>query len=251
MATTARGRVRVEAGDKRVRVQFGGRFIADTIRPKLVWERPQYPRYYVPLQDVDAAVLVPTGERHRSPSRGEAELHTVKVGEREAPGAAAVLTDPVIPELAGTVRFDWQAMDAWFEEDEEVFVHPRDPYTRVDILQSSRHVRVEVDGVTVADSRQPRLLFETGLPTRYYLPKTDVRMDLLTPSDHHTSCPYKGTASYYHLDTGGARRDNFVWWYRHTTLESAKIAGYVAFYNEKVDLYVDGELQPRPRSPFS
>jgi uncharacterized protein (DUF427 family) len=251
MATGSRGQVRVEDGTKRVRVLFGGRFVADTTRPKLVWERPHYPVYYLPAEDVDHGVLVATGERHHSSSRGDAELYTVKVGDSEAPGAAAWYSESPVVGLAGTIRFDWGAMDAWFEEDEEVFVHPRDPHKRVDILQSSRHVRVEVDGVTVAESRQPRLLFETGLPTRYYLPKSDVRLDLLVRSSHRTACPYKGTADYYHLDVEGARRENFVWFYQHPTLESAKIAGYVAFYNEKVDLYVDGELQPRPRSPFS
>jgi uncharacterized protein (DUF427 family) len=103
----------------------------------------------------------------------------------------------------------------------------------------------------VADSRQPRMLFETGLPPRYYLPKTDVRMDLLTPTEHRTACPYKGTAGYYSLRVNGATHDNLVWWYQHPTLESAKIAGYVCFYNERVDLYVDGELQARPRTQFS
>jgi uncharacterized protein (DUF427 family) len=248
---STRGRVRVEDGTKRVRVLFGGRFVADTTRPKLVWEGPKYPIYYLPAEDVDTSALVATGELHHSPSRGDAELHTVKVGDREAPAAAAVYTESAVAGLAGTVRFTWGAMDAWFEEDEEVFVHPRDPHTRVDVLQSSRHVRVEVDGVTVAESRQPRLLFETGLPTRYYLPKTDARLDLMIPSEHHTACPYKGTADYYHLDVNGTRRENFVWFYRHPTLESAKIAGYVSFYNEKVDLYVDGELQVRPHTPFS
>src|SRR5581483_8371281 len=102
-------------------------------------------------------------------------------GERTAPGAAIRYPDSPIPQLRDLVRLEWDAMDAWFEEDEEVFTHPRDPYTRVDILASSRHVRVEVDGVTVAESASPRLLFETGLPVRYYLPKTHVRMDLLTP----------------------------------------------------------------------
>jgi len=110
---------------------------------------------------------------------------------------------------------------------------------------------VVVDGVTVAESTRPRLLFETGLPTRYYLPPTDVRLDLLAPSDHHTGCPYKGTADYHHLELPGGLRENFVWSYRHPTLESARIAGLMAFYNEHVDLYVDGELQPRPRTPFS
>lgn len=246
-----RGRVRVEDGHKRVRVMLAGEFVADSERVKLVWEKPYYPTYYFPAGDVRTDALVATGETHHSPSRGDADVYTVKVRDREAAGAASWLVDSPISELGGTVRFQWEAMDVWFEEDEQVHVHPRDPYTRVDVLQSSRHVRVEVDGVTVAESTQPRLLFETGLPTRYYLPKTDVSMDLLTATEHVSHCPYKGTAEYYSVTVNGATRENAVWWYRHPTAESHKIAGYVCFYNEHVDLYVDGRLQPRPKTPFS
>jgi uncharacterized protein (DUF427 family) len=251
MARRDGDRVRVEPSAKRVRVMFGGETVADTGRARLVWEKPHYPIYYLPAEDVRADVLVATGATDHSPARGDAEVHTVRVGDREATAAALWYHRSPVAELEGTIRLRWDAMDAWFEEDEEVFVHPRDPYTRVDILQSSRHVRVEVDGLTVADSRQPRILFETGLPPRYYLPKTDVRMDLLIPTEHHTACPYKGTASYYSLEVDGTTHDNAVWWYRHPTLESAKIAGYVCFYNERVDLFVDGQLQDRPRTPFS
>jgi uncharacterized protein (DUF427 family) len=245
------GGVRVEDSAKWVRVMLGGVFVADSTHAKLVWERPYYPTYYFPAADVRVDLLTDTGEVHHSSSRGDAAVHDVRAGSATAPGAASWLRDSRVPELRDHVRFVWEAMDAWFEEDEEVFVHPRDPYTRVDVLQSSRHVHVEVDGTTVADSRRPRVLFETGLPPRFYLPKTDVRMDLLAPSDHHTECPYKGTASYYHLDVEGTRHENFVWWYPTTTHEAAAIAGYVAFYNEKVDLSVDGVLQDRPRTVFN
>ena len=249
MATT-RGRVRVEDSPKRVRVLFGGEYVADSTRAKLVWERPTYPYYYLPTDDVRTDLLVATGEEHRSPSRGVASVHTLRAGGRDAPGAVLWYETSELDGLAGHLRLDWGAMDAWFEEDEEVFVHPRDPYTRVDILQSSRHVRIEVDGVTVAESRGPRLLFETNLPTRYYLPKTDVRMDLLVPSDRHTSCPYKGTASYYHVVVDGTVHEDLAWWYPTTTVESSGIAGYLAFYDEKLDVHVDGVLQERPRTPF-
>ena len=134
-------------------------------------------------------------------------------------------------------------MDAWFEEDEQVFTHPRDPYTRVDILASSRHVRIEVDGVTIAESSKPTLLFETGLPVRYYLPQTHVRMDLLTPTETVTHCPYKGEAGYWSLRVGDDIRADVAWSYRTPLLESQKIAGLVSFYTEKVDLYVDGVRQ--------
>jgi uncharacterized protein (DUF427 family) len=178
-------------------------------------------------------------------------LYDVKVGRATAPGAARRYPDSPIEEIREAVHITWDAMDEWLEEDELVYTHPRDPYTRVDILPSSRHVRVDVDGVTVAESHQPRILFETGLPPRYYLPLTDVQLDLLTPSDTETHCPYKGMATYWHLDVDGKRHDDFVWIYRTPLPESQKIAGLACFYNEKVDLYVDGELQEKPKSPFS
>jgi len=142
-------------------------------------------------------------------------------------------------------------MSEWLEEDEPVYTHPRDPYTRVDILASSRHVRVELDGVTVADSHSPRILFETGLPPRYYLPLSDVRTELLRPSARQTSCPYKGTASYWSVETGKRVHTDVAWIYRTPLPESQKIAGLACFYDERVDVFVDGERQERPASPFS
>ena len=153
--------------------------------------------------------------------------------------------------LTNHIAFYWNAVDAWYEEDEEVFVHPRDPYSRVDTVHSSRHVRVDVDGKTVAETKRPVLLFETGLPTRYYIPKLDVRMDLLEPTDTVTHCPYKGDAGYYTLRLGATTFKDFVWVYRRPIPEIPKIENLLCFYNEKDDLYVDGVLQERPRSPFS
>ena len=167
------------------------------------------------------------------------------------PTAALRYEDSPIEELRDLVRLDWHSMDAWFEEDEEVFTHPRDPYTRVDILASSRHVRVEVEGVTIGESASPRLLFETGLPVRYYLPKTHVRLDLLIPTDTVTHCPYKGRAEYWSVRVPDGVRDDLAWSYRTPLPESHKIAGLIAFYNEKVDVYVDGVLQERPSTKFS
>ncbi|MGW2151085.1 DUF427 domain-containing protein [Nonomuraea bangladeshensis] len=247
MDTAARGRVRVERTAKRVRAYLGGRAVADTTAALLVWEVPYYPTYYFPLADVDESALKATGATKRSPSRGEGVVHTVTSGTAEAPDAALTYPDSPLEEIRGHVRFEWDAMDAWFEEDEEVYVHPRDPYTRVDILPTSRHVRVEVDGVTVADSRGARVLFETGLPARYYLPKTDVRLDLLEHTDTVTHCPYKGTAEYWSVNG----QQDLAWSYRTPLPESERIAGLIAFYNEKLDIYVDGELQERPRTKFS
>ena len=172
-------------------------------------------------------------------------------GEQEAEGAARVWDGAAIDDLAGFVSFRWAAMTHWFEEDVEVFVHARDPHTRIDILQSSRHIEVMIDGVKVADSHQPRLLFETGLPVRYYLPKTDVRLDLLVPSDTHTACPYKGTAEYWHVRKDDGLAEDIVWSYPTPVPESMQIAGYLSFYNEKVDIRVDGELEARPKTHFS
>ncbi|MFF0768120.1 DUF427 domain-containing protein [Nonomuraea wenchangensis] len=247
MDTAARGRVRVERTAKRVRAYLGGRAVADTTTALLVWEVPYYPTYYFPLADVDESALKATGATKHSPSRGEGVVHTVTSGAAEAPDAALTFPDSPLEEIRGHVRFEWDAMDAWFEEDEEVYVHARDPYTRVDILPTSRHVRVEVDGVTVADSRGARVLFETGLPARYYLPKTDVRLDLLEHTDTVTRCPYKGTAEYWSVNG----QKDLAWSYRTPLPESERIAGLIAFYNEKLDIYVDGELQERPRTKFS
>ncbi|WP_054816615.1 DUF427 domain-containing protein [Nocardia arizonensis] len=250
MDEAQRGRVRIETGSKRVRTYLGGQVVADTVHPVLVWENPHYPAYYLPIADVRAE-LRPNGSTRHSPSRGEATGYDVVVPGATARGAALRYLDSPMPELNELVRFEWDSMDEWFEEDEPVYVHPRNPYARVDILASSRHIRVEIDGVTVADSHSPRILFETGLPPRYYLPLPDVRTDLLHRTDTHTSCPYKGTADYWTVRVGDTDYPDHVWIYRTPLPESQKIAGLACFYNEKVDIYVDGELQPRPRSPFS
>jgi uncharacterized protein (DUF427 family) len=249
--TDQRDGVRIEDGPKRVRTFLGGELIADTTRPKLVWEIPYYPAYYFPREDVRMELLTPTGRTRHSTSRGDAHLFTVKGGNREAEDAAWHYPESSVEQLRGLVRIDWDAMDGWFEEDEEVFVHPHDPYSRIDILHSSRHVRVEVNGVTVGDTHRPTLLFETGLPTRYYFPKLDVRLDLLTPTDTTSGCAYKGFARYWSVEAGGETFEDLAWSYRTPLPESVKIAGLVAFYNEKVDLVIDGERQQRPRTHFS
>jgi uncharacterized protein (DUF427 family) len=225
--------------------------VADTTQPRLVWEVPYYPAYYFPVADVRADLLEPDGGTAHSPSRGDGQTYTVTAGGKQAPGAAVRYADSPIPELRDLIRLDWDAMDAWFEEDEEVFTHPRDPYTRLDILPSSRHVRIEVDGVTVAESSNPTLLFETGLPVRYYLPKTHVRLDLLTHTDSESHCPYKGQAEYWSVRTGDAVHEDIAWSYPTPLPESLGVAGHIAFYDEKVDVFVDGVRQERPHTKFS
>jgi uncharacterized protein (DUF427 family) len=251
MTEHERGRVRVEAGAKRVRAYFGGQLIVDTTHPTLVWETPYYPAYYLPFDDVRQEFLTPSSKTEHSPSRGDARYFTITVGSTQAEHAAWQYPDSPFEELRDLIRLDWNAMDAWFEEDEEVFVHPRNPYTRVDILPSSRPVEVSIDGVTVATSTHPTVLFETGLPPRYYLPKVDVRWDLLRESASTSGCPYKGFARYWSVDTGKTVATDVVWSYPTPFPESEKIAGLVCFYNEKVDLRVDGQPQDRPQTLFS
>jgi uncharacterized protein (DUF427 family) len=250
-ATKRRGRVRVEHGAKRIRAYLGGELVADTNRPLLVWEKPYYPAYYLPVEDVRTELLEADGGFVHSPSRGNGHTFTLRAGGKELAAAAMRYRESPLEELRDSIRLDWDAMDAWFEEDEQVFTHPRDPYTRVDILPSSRHIRVEVDGVTIAETAKPTLLFETGLPTRFYLPKTHVRMDLLTPTDTVSHCPYKGQAEYWSVRAGDAVHADLAWSYRTPLPESQKIAGLISFYNEKVDIFVDGVLQERPSTKFS
>jgi uncharacterized protein (DUF427 family) len=248
--TKHRGRVRVERGHKRVRAYVDGELVADTIRPLLVWEVPYAPTYYIPADDIRAK-LSATGATEHSPSRGTAEVFDVATNRGFAPGAARRYSDSPFVELRDTFRLDWAAMDEWLEEDEPVYTHPRDPYTRVDILASSRHVRVEVDGVTLADSHSPRILFETGLPARYYLPLSDLRTELMRHTETTSHCPYKGTAAYWSVQVGDTTYDDLVWIYRTPLPESVKIAGLACFYNEKVDLFVDGVREERPVTKFA
>lgn len=242
--------VRVEGCAKRVRALLGGEVVADSAAPVLVWERPQYPAYYLPVGDVRAE-LVPTGRQEVSAGRGAATVYDVVLPGRTAPAAAWRYLDSPVERLRDLVRLRWDAMDEWLEEDEPVYVHPRDPYTRVDILASSRHVVVRLGEHTLADSRRPRILFETGLPPRYYLPLPDIRTELLVPSATTTSCPYKGTAAYWSVAVGGAVHEDLVWIYRTPLPESQQIAGLACFYNERVELEVDGAPLPRQHTPFS
>lgn len=250
MTETQRGRVRVEPSAKRVRAYLGGQLAADSVRPMLVWESPHYPTYYLPVADLRVK-LEPNGQTRPSPSRGDGTEFDVVADGVIAAGAAVRHLDSPIPELRELVKLDFHAMDEWLEEDEPIYVHPRDPYTRVDILFSSRHVRVALNGETLADSHSPHILFETGLPPRYYLPLSDLRRELLRPSASRTSCPYKGHAEYWDVQLGETTHADLVWIYRTPLPESQKIAGLASFYNEKVDIWVDGELQPRPKTPFS
>jgi len=246
-------RVRTEPNQRRVRVLFGGEAVADSSRTLYLFEAGHLPVYYFPRDDVRFDLLEPTSHHTHCPYKGDASYYTVVAGGQRYENAVWAYPDPIdsVPELKDYVAFYWDQADAWYEEDDEVFRHPRDPYHRVDVLNSARHVQVLVGGVLLAESLRPRLLFETGLPPRHYIPLTDVRMDMLRPSETVSHCPYKGSASYWSVDTGTSVHQDIVWMYRTPLPESQKVAGLACFYDEKVDVYLDGKLQAKPKTPFS
>ncbi|MBB3086985.1 DUF427 domain-containing protein [Geodermatophilus sabuli] len=241
----------VAPAPRRVRAVLAGRTVLDTVRARYVWEWPPYPQYYVPLADVDTSLLLDEGTSEQTP-RGTARHAALVVGDVHRPGAAALHGADAPEQLRDTVRFEWSALDAWFEEDEEVFVHPRNPYARVDAVRSTRHVRVELDGVVLAESGAPVMVFETGLPPRTYFPRSAVDSTHLVPSTTRTQCPYKGhTSAYWSVEVGGTVHPDLAWSYDFPTRDVLPIAGMVAFFDEKVDVVVDGQRQERPHTPFS
>lgn len=229
---------------KRIRVRFGGEFVADS-RETLILRSNQFlPTYFFPVASVRREFLVP-GTRSSHELGGEIERWGLKVEGKTVENVAwsflSTEKDELKP-LIGYIAFQWKAVDNWYEEEEEIFVHPRDPYARVDTLQSSSHVQVLLDGQIIADSKQPVLLFETHLPTRYYIPPEDVRLDLLSVSATSSRCPYKGIASYWSaaLPTGIGHAD-IAWSYEAPLPEIPKIKGLIAFYPNAVDVLLDGE----------
>ncbi len=240
----------VEPVPRRIRAVVAGVTVLDTTQASYVWEWPYYPQYYVPRADIQPGVLEPEGDLRQTP-RGPVEVHGLRVGDGYRTQAAMVLANSTLPVLADTVRFEWAALDVWYEEDEQVFVHPRNPYARVDAVRSTRRVRVEVDGVRLAESSSPVMVFETGLPTRYYLTRTEVDFAHLVPSDTVSECPYKGTtSSYWSIEVGGELHEDLVWSYDFPTRQLLPVAGMVCFYNEQVDIFVDGHRLERPRTHF-
>ena len=243
-----------EDSPRRLRVMFAGETIADARHPRLMHETKHLPVYYVHASDVRMDLLEATDHASHCPFKGDACYWTVKVGERVAENAVWSYPDPYdeVAEIKHHISFYWDKMDAWYEEDEEIFVHARDPYKRIDVVNSLRRVEVVLGGEVVADSTRARFLFETGLPTRYYLPRDDVRMDLLEPNQAHTRCPYKGIASFYNARAGGTLYENIVWFYPEPIAECPKIKDYLCFFNEKVDeIRVEGEVVPKVETPWS
>jgi len=266
------GELRHEPTGKRIRAVLDGGTVVDTTRALLVWE-PQriVPSYAVPADDI-AAELAPadaaaadatgtvgvrmpelSGRPVLDPSvpfamhSAEGRAADVRAGQQNRPGAGFF---PADPGLAGYVVLDFGAFDAWYEEDELTVAHPRDPFHRIDVLPSSRHVRVELDGHVLAESSRPVLLFETMLPTRYYLPRDDIRAEL-TPSATRTYCAYKGQASYWSATAGDRVVPDLAWTYQQPRHDAAQVRGLIAFFAERLDVTVDGERTDRPITPWS
>ena len=239
---------------KRLRVKVGELIVADSTEALVLQESDHLPVYYFPIKDVEESFLMPSTTRTECPYKGVASHYSLNTGVTLVQDAGWRYLEPVkgCPPIAEYMGFYWSKMDHWYEEDEEIFVHARDPFRRVDCLPSSRRVQVFVDGEMMADSKRGVFLFETGHPTRYYLPIADTRLELLSPSRYISRCPYKGIASYYHLTVNGRRHENLVWYYPEPVHEAARIKGLVCFYNEFVDrVLVDGVEQPKPETASS
>ena len=235
--TAQRPVLRVESSGRWVRGFVGKTAVIDSKHVHVVYGVRRSATYFFPTSDVRMDLL-----RQSKLDKGE-QRWSLTLDGRTIDDIAWTSPDNV--ELKDLIAFEWPKVERWYEEDDEVFVRPRDPYHRVDVMNSSRRIRVEIDGQVVAESEQPRLLFETGIRTRYYIPKVDVRMDLLEPTPTTTACPYKGNAVYWTARIGDKTYPDIVWSYPFPTLESAKIQNMLSFYNEKVDIYVDGELEKK------
>jgi uncharacterized protein (DUF427 family) len=236
----------IEPVPRRIRATIDGKIVLDTTRALYLWEWEFYPQYYIPLADVNLEFLVE--ETHEAKVlRGVTTVYGLRSGDDVRRGAARLYTESHIDAIVGHVRFEWNDLDNWFEEDEEVFVHPRSPYARVDALRSTSDVRIELEGLVLAHSTSPVLVFETGLPTRYYVSKSSLNFEHLIPSNTKTSCPYKGnTSEYWSVRSGETVHKDLAWCYGFPTRQLLPITGLVAFYNEKVDIYLDNELLKRP-----
>jgi uncharacterized protein (DUF427 family) len=247
------GVIYFEDSPRRIRAVFAGETIVDSRHAKLLHEQNHLPVYYFPEEEVRMDLLEPSDHTSHCPFKGDASYRSIVVGEHRSENAAWYYPEPLegAPPLAGYVAFYWNKLDEWFEEDEPAIVHARDPYHRIDILDTSRHVRVSVNGEVVAESHRTRVLFETGLPSRWYFPPEDVRADALVQSDSETGCAYTGFASYWSVRAGEGVEEDLVWFYPSPRSEAEQIRGYLAFFNERVDLEVDGELQERPLTRWS
>ncbi len=248
-------RIRIEPNSKRVRVKYGGEIIADSTNMLMLHEIGYRPVYYFPIGDVASVFLKETTHETVCPWKGTASYWSITTGrDNTAKNAVWGYREPVAgaEALAGHVAFYWNMMDHWYEEDEEIFVHARDPYVRIDVIASSRPVTVSHGGEVLAETTRAKFLFETSLPVRYYIPADDVRAELLSESATVTRCPYKGFAVHFSLNNDAKGGRDLAWMYREPVAECARIAGHYCFYNERVDLLtVDGVALEKPETAWS
>jgi uncharacterized protein (DUF427 family) len=238
------GELRHEPTEKRVRALAGGRDVVDTTRAVLVWEPDRIvPRYAVPVEELSAELAPAQGPVPDHSAPGES-LDVLIDGAR----LEAAAFRPADPDLGGHVILEHGAFERWYEEEEPIVGHPRDPFHRIDIRQGSRRVRIELDGTLLAESSEPTLLFETHLPLRFYLPRRDLVHEP-APSATRTVCAYKGEASHWSFDLPGGAE--VAWSYEEPLADAAQIKGLVAFYDEQVDVVLDGERRERPRTQWS
>ena len=224
---------------RRVRAVFDGKVVLDTRRGRLLHESNLLPALYVPIDDVDSSLLRRTELTTHCPFKGDASYWSIVTGDRTAENAVWGYEQPLAGAewLSGYVGLYWDRLDAWFDEDEQVHGHLRDPYHRVDVRRSSAHVVVRRGNEVLAESRRPLVVSETGLPNRWYLPAADVAAPLVS-STTTTHCPYKGDASYYGLSD----QPDIAWAYHAPFGESAPIAGHLCFLADGVTTEVDGQL---------
>lgn len=248
--------IQIVSNPRWVRGKKGSHWIVNSKNGLLVNEAGRLSVYYFPIEEVDFTYLKKSDHQSYVAHKGEASYWDLVTEEGVIRNAVWGYENPE-PEsakLKGYVTLKWDAINHWYEEEEEVFLHPRDPYTRIDAIPSSRHIQVFLNGQVVADSNRPVILFETGLTPRYYIPKEDIKMDYFENSDLKTQCPYKGWASYLSADIDGKIYKDIVWSYQNPVPELPKIKGLYSFYNEEVDkLLIDGEewkLQPEERLPY-
>jgi uncharacterized protein (DUF427 family) len=237
----------------RIRAIFAGETFVDSTNAKMLHETGHLPVYYFPEPDLRADLLEPSKTTTHCPFKGEASYRSIRVGDRVADDAVWAYREPIESAefLAGHAALYWDSMDEWFVEDAQAFGHARDPYSRIDVYPTSRRVRVLLDGEVLADSHRARILFETPLPPRYYLPVEDVRTELFEASSKKTRCAYKGSASYWHVRAGGRLHEDLVWTYREPQHDAENVRDMLAFFNERVDIEVEGETSERPLTEFS
>jgi len=237
----------------RIRAIFAKQVIVDSTNVKMLHETGHLPVYYFPEQDLRADLLEPSQKATHCPFKGDATYRSIRVGDRVAQDAVWAYREPIDATsfLAGHAALVWDAIDEWFVEDEQAFGHPRDPYSRIDVYPTARHVRVLLDGEVLADTHRAMILFESALPPRYYIPQDDVRLELLETSSKKTRCAYKGSASYSHVRLGDTLHEDIVWIYRQPQHDAERVRDMLAFFNEHVDIEIDGERLSRPVTGFA